>query len=289
MIPSAPTIGSTHEIGRHALHAALDDLDREPNADHAGGARRAPCLAYEPTSVGGRGRHAPRVLEAAARRWRRCCTLLLAKIARRRAALDRLAPEEDGRAGKLVAREHRRRRGVDVAHEQREILRGGLEPDVAARAAEPTWKDGAVVERHSASGRVRVDAGAGSYRRARSGRYRSRPTVANCGVRARKRGTLGCTTGLRINGGPEAADPARRFGRRDLSAGPSKILGSWMERSGAPYALDPEAARSCVLRVIVRADPTLRTSMTTREPTRPRPSALCRRARSCLARRPWCR
>ena len=68
-----------------------------------------------------------------------------------RAAPDRLAAEDDRRAGKVVAREDGGGRGVDVAHEQREVLRRGLEADVAARAAEAARKDGAIVERHSAS------------------------------------------------------------------------------------------------------------------------------------------
>src|SRR5450759_2720844 len=69
---------------------------------------------------------------------------------------DRLAAEHDRSARKVTSREDGSRRRVNVAHEKREILRARLETAVAARAAEASRKDWAIVELHDLGGAVVV-------------------------------------------------------------------------------------------------------------------------------------
>ena len=109
------------QVGRHAADAALDDLDRQRHADDAGRAhedairRGADLVRPRPPPCATRS---PRP----SRPSRRYCTLLLATIARSTPFTNRLAPEDDRGARKLVAREHRGRVRLDVAREEREIL-----------------------------------------------------------------------------------------------------------------------------------------------------------------------
>ena len=156
MIPSAPTSGSSPRSAAIPLHAALDDVDRQRHADHAGGADEH--LVGRGADFGRRGGgHAPRVLEPLLARGD-VADLAVDDDRAEPSAADGLAAEEHRRAGELIAREHRGRRGIDVAHEQREILRGGLEPAVAARAAEPAGKDRTVVKGHLAGRSERTGA-----------------------------------------------------------------------------------------------------------------------------------
>jgi hypothetical protein len=73
--------------------------------------------------------------------------LLLATIARRRPPRIVSRPD-DGRAGEVVAREHRGGGSVDVAHEQREILPGRLEPAITARTPKAAREDRSIVKLH---------------------------------------------------------------------------------------------------------------------------------------------
>ncbi len=78
------------------------------------------------------------------------------------AAADRLAAEDDRRARKMVAREHGGRVRLDVAHEEREVLRGGLEPDVARGAPKALREARTVVEGDHEGAEVNAGLGAAS-------------------------------------------------------------------------------------------------------------------------------
>src|SRR5207249_8241738 len=58
----------------------------------------------------------------------------------------RFSAERDGGTGKVIAGKHGRGGGVHLAHEEREILPGGLEATVSAGATESAREGGAGVE-----------------------------------------------------------------------------------------------------------------------------------------------
>src|SRR5262245_37438267 len=91
------------QLRGHALDAALDLLDRKFYADHAGGTHEHAIRRRAELARGGRG-HASRVLEAALAR-RDVAEPAVRDDRAQRAPANRFAPENDRRAGKLIARE----------------------------------------------------------------------------------------------------------------------------------------------------------------------------------------
>jgi hypothetical protein len=147
------------QVGRHADEAALDLLDREAHADDAGGGDEH--AVGRGAELRGRGRrHAARVVEPALARGD-VAHLAVGDDGAQPAPADGLAPEDDRRAGEVVAREHGGRGGVHVAREEREVPGGGLQPAVAAGGAEAAGKDGPVVELHRGVAGEGGEAGAG--------------------------------------------------------------------------------------------------------------------------------
>ena len=157
----------THEriglqVGRDAADADLDLLYGELHADHAGGAHEHALGAGAELGGGGRS-HPSRILEATGARGD-VAHLAVRHDRSERAPADRLPPEHDRRAGKVVAREDRGRGRVHLAHEHRQILRRGFEAHVPARAAKPTGEAGCLVEGGHGDGEGGAQRERGSYR-----------------------------------------------------------------------------------------------------------------------------
>ena len=197
MIPSAPTSGSSCRSRGHAANAALDRC----RSAAARRSRPSSSRARAPASCRARVAAAAAMRRAfsmpCCARSRRCCTLLFTTIAAQPPALNGLAAEDDRRAGKVIAREDRGGGGVDVAREQREVLRLRLEADVAAGAAKAAGKDGAVVKhgrwvdvRGSLLGRAKIRSPVGRKQRSprnrvhrREGSYLTTSRVAMTSLR----------------------------------------------------------------------------------------------------------
>ncbi len=150
MIPSAPTSGSaTRSCDMPTSPASIVSIGKADADDarraHQNARRRGPDLFCRG------GRHPPSRLHTFGPRGD-VAVLAVRDDRPKYAAADRLSSQQDRRARKLVSREDRGRRGIDLAHEEREVLRRRLETAVPARAPEPARKNGFRVKIHTCSG-----------------------------------------------------------------------------------------------------------------------------------------
>ncbi len=112
--------------------------------------------AVSPNFGGGRGRHAARAVHPLLT-VRHVAALAVGDDRREPSPLDGLT-QDDRRARKMVAREDGGV-GLDVAHEQREVARGGLEADVTRRAVEAPRKARRLMKKKRSWTRRRVGSG----------------------------------------------------------------------------------------------------------------------------------
>ena len=142
MIPSAPTSGSSTEVGRHPVQRRARSSRSAAARRSRRSSSRARGRAMCPTSAAAAAAMR-RAFSSPARAGGDVADLAVHDDRAKPSAADRLAAEDHRRAGKLIAREHRGRGGVDVAHEQRrDPSPAGLSPQLRLAVRKPRGKRG---------------------------------------------------------------------------------------------------------------------------------------------------